>query len=69
MCHHASYISDFAKVLIVQPNMAYRDIDTHDCGGLQCKSCNQDAELHELVTLYKLGGKLEYIVPLYSQQN
>lgn len=44
--------------------MAYIDIDNRDYG-LLCKSCGQDAELHELVTVYKLGGKLEYTVPCF----
>ena len=67
MCthHQASYFSDIAKVLIAQLNMVYRDNDTCDCGGLLCKSFDQYAELHELVTLYKLGGKLEYTVPSF----
>ena len=48
--------------------MAYVDIDTHDlaCSGAHlCKSCCQDPELHELVTVYKLGGKFEYTVPCF----
>ena len=61
--HH--YVSDVPYVLIAQLNMVYRGIDTYDCGGLLCKSCSQDEELHELVTLYKLGGKLEYTVPSF----
>ena len=44
--------------------MAYSDIDNHDYG-LLCKSCSQDAELHELVTVYKLGGKLECTVSCF----
>ena len=59
------YVSDVPYVLIAQLNMAYRDINTYNCGGLLCKSCNHDEELHELVTLYKLGGKLEYTVPSF----
>ena len=59
------YVSDVPYVLIAQLNMAYRDMNTYNCGGLLCKSCDHDEELHELVTLYKLGGKLEYTVPSF----
>ena len=48
--------------------MVYVDIDTRDlaCSGARlCKSCCQDPKLHELVTVYKLGGKFEYTVPCF----
>ena len=51
-------MSDNTNVLIAQLKMAYihSDIDIYDRGQV-CKSFGQDTELHELVTVYKLGGK------------
>ena len=42
-------VSDVTKVLIVQLKMAC-DIDTYGRAQV-CKSCDQDTELHELVTV------------------